>query len=200
MKLRLLSPRDLARTLRRVAGRNPEDVEDYLEEHVEEWSALAEAMPGDAADILEAISEEAAGELIAELDPEEAAEVLEELRPRLAAELLSDLPAADAAVLLQEMLPEEAADVLVEVDDEEVVEAFLDLMDEEPASEIRRLLAYAPDSAGGLMTTDLAVLPLGMTAGEAIEQVRALHEELEDLFYVYVVDADGRLAGVVSFP
>lgn len=199
MKLRLLSPRDLARTLRRVAGRNPEDVEEYLEEHVEEWSALAEAMPGDAADILEAISEEAASELIAELDPEEAAEVLEELRPQLAAELLAELPAADAAVLLQEMLPEEAADVLVEVEDEEVVEAFLDLMDDEPASEIRRLLAYAPDSAGGLMTTDLAVLPLGMTAGEAIERVRALHEELEDLFYVYVVDGEGRLAGVVSF-
>lgn len=199
MKLRLLSPRDLARTLRRVAGRNPDDVEEYLEEHVEEWSALAEAMPGDAADILEAISEEAAGELIAELEPEEAAEVLEELRPSLAAELLCELPAMDAAVLLQEMTPDEAADVLVEVPDEESIEAFLDLMEEESASEIRRLLAYAPDSAGGLMTTDLAVLPLGLTAGEAIERVRQLHEELEDLFYVYVVDDAGRLQGVVSF-
>ena len=52
---------------------------------------------------------------------------------------------------------------------------------------MRRLLAYPPDSAGGLMTTEVARLPIGLTAGEAIERIRHLHEELEDLSYVYVI-------------
>lgn len=49
------------------------------------------------------------------------------------------------------------------------------------------------------MTTDIAVLPLGMTAGEAIERIRQMHEELEDLSYVYITDDDGILQGVLSF-
>ena len=49
------------------------------------------------------------------------------------------------------------------------------------------------------MTTDIAVLPIGLTAGEAIERIRQLNDELEDLSYVYVVDDDGRLKGVISF-
>ncbi len=199
MKLRLRRPRDLARLLRATARRRPDDVEDYLEEHVEQWSALAEAAPADAADILEAIDSGTASELLAELDAEEAAEVLEELDDELAAELLTELPEESAADVLAEMLPENAADVLAEVEDEQAVEVLLGLMEPEAAEDIRQLLIYAPDSAGGLMTTDIAILPIGLTAGEAIERIRQLHEELEDLSYVYVVDEFQRLEGVLSF-
>jgi magnesium transporter len=181
-----------------LARREPEQVEEYLEEHVEEWSALAGATPGEAADILEAIDEETAGELVAELDPGEAAEVLEELRDDLAADILLELPASAAARVLDEMPPEEAVDILEELEEEEV-EDLLSLMSDEGEAEIRRLRAYAPDSAGGLMTTDMAALPIGLTAGEAIERLRVLHEELEDLSYVYIVDENSRLEGVLSF-
>lgn len=198
MKLRLKSARELGGKLLSAARRHPDEVEEYLDEHAEEWEALAEAAPGDAADILEALGEEVAGELIADLEAEQAVEVLEELRPDLAADLLEELPSADAARLLEQMLPEEAADVLGEVE-EEAVEALLDLMEPEAADELRQLLVYPVDSAGGLMTTDVAVLPVGLTAGEAIERVRQLHDELEELSYVYVVDDDGRLVGVLSF-
>ncbi len=198
MRLRLRRPRDLARQLLTLARRRPEEVEDYLDEHPEHWSALAEAIPGDAADILEALDEDAATELIAELDPEDAAEVFEELRDDLAAELLLEMPMETAAAVLQEMPPEEAVDILAELDTEDV-EPLLALMDDAIEIEVRRLLRFAPDSAGGLMTTDIAVLPIGITAGEAIERLRVLHEELEDLSYVYVVDEHGRLEGVLSF-
>ncbi|GIU91383.1 MAG: magnesium transporter MgtE [Acidimicrobiia bacterium] len=199
MKLRLRSPRELARLLLSIARRQPEDVEDYLEDHVEEWSALAEAHPGDAADILEALSGEVAAELLTELDTDDAAELLEELRDDLAADLLLDLPVTDAAEVLAEMSPEEAADVLAKIEDPETVESLLELLPDEEATEVRQLLAYPPDSAGGLMTTDIAVLPVGMTAGEAIERLRVLHEELENMSYVYIVDEQGRLEGVLSF-
>lgn len=199
MKLRLRRPLDLARLLRTTARRSHEEVETYLEEHVEEWSALAEATPADAADILEAIDTETATELIAELDPVEAAEIFGELDEALAAELLTELSQENAAGVLAEMLPEHAADVLAEVDDQAAVENLLSLLEHETADDIRQLLAFAPDSAGGLMTTDIAKLPIGITAGEAIERLRELHEELEDLSYVYVVDDHGRLEGVLSF-
>lgn len=198
MKLRLRRPRDLAHNLRSLARRNPEEVEDYLEGHIEEWAALAEATPADAADILEAIDEVAAGGLVAELAPDNAAEVLEELRDDLAADILLELPAGAAVEVLGSMSPEEAVDILYGLEPEEI-SSLLGPMEASARGEIERLLAFAPDSAGGLMTTDIAALPIGMTAGEAIEFLRVLHDRLEDLSYVYVVDELDRLEGVLSF-
>lgn len=198
MKLRLRSPRQLARQLLAQARRQPEAVEDYLDAHADEWEAVAEAAPGAAAAILEELDEQALTELLADLDPPEAAEVLSELQPDVAAELLEDLAAADAAALLEEMTPEDAADVLGEVEDEAAA-SLLGMLPDQAAREVRRLLEYPPDSAGGLMTTDIAHLPIGLTSGEAIERIRQLHQELEDLSYVYVTDDAGVLQGVVSF-
>jgi magnesium transporter len=198
VRIRLRRPRDIARTLLGLARRNPEEVEDYLEGHLHEWAALAEATPGDAADILEAIDEDTAAELVAELRPEEAALVLEEMRDDLAADILTELPVNAAVSILSAMSPEEAVDILYVLDPEEL-NALLALMGPAARSDIENLLAHAPDSAGGLMTTDIAALPIGMTAGEAIERLRILHEELEDLSYVYVVDEFDRLEGVLSF-
>jgi magnesium transporter len=70
----------------------------------------------------------------------------------------------------------------------------------EIATEIQSLLVHAADSAGGMMTTDVAALPVDMAAGNAIEELRRLHGELgSNLLYVYAVDHDNRLVGVVSF-
>lgn len=198
MKLRLRSPRQLARQLLAQARRQPDVVEEYLDAHGEEWEALAEAAPGAAAAILEELDEEALTDLLADLEPPEAAEVLAELEPDIAAELLEDLPASEAAALLEEMTPEDAADVLGQVE-EEAAASLLSLLTAGAAQEVRRLLQYPADSAGGLMTTDIARLPIGLTAGEAIERIRQLRDELEDLSYVYVTSEDGLLQGVVSF-
>ena len=198
MKLRLRSPLQLARQLLVQARREPEAVEEYLDTHGEEWEALAEAAPGAAADILEELDEAALTELIGELEPAEAADILVELQPEVAAGLLEELSPADAAALLEEMSPEDAADILVEIGDAEAT-SLLGLLTDQSAADVRRLLAYRPDSAGGLMTTEIAMLPLGLTAGEAIERIRHLHDELEELSYVYVVGDDGSLKGVVSF-
>lgn len=198
MRRRLLRPRELARQLRLLARREPDEVEDYLEEHADEWVAIAGATPEDAADILEAISGEAAGELVTDLGVADAAEVLEELRDDLAAEILMELVPATAARIIAEMPPEEAVDILERLD-RNAANELIRMLDDDLASEIRDLLTFAPDSAGGLMTTDIAVLPMGMTAGEAIERIRQLHEEFEDLSYVYIVDDDQHLQGVLSF-
>ena len=198
MKFSLRRPRELARQLRLAARRNPEKVSEYLDENYETWAAIAEFTPSDAADILEALPDETAGELFVELEDEQAAGVLEELRDDLAANFLLVLEPEAAARVIEEMAPEEAVDILEQLAPDER-EPILRACEPLLRSEIRRLLHYAPDSAGGLMTTDIARLPLGITAGEAIERIRQLHDELEDLSYVYIVDEIGRLEGVLSF-
>lgn len=198
MRLRLRRPRQLARDLLAAARRDHEEVADYLETHGEEWEALAEAHPGDAADVLEQLNEEDAAGLLAELEPEEVADILEQITPELAAELVEDVPIEDLTAAVGEMTGEAAADLLAELDDE-VSESVLALLDDVAEAELRRLLEYPPDTAGGLMTTEIAALPIGLSAGEAIERIRQLHDEYEDLSYVYVVDDDQHLKGVIYF-
>ena len=198
MKLRPRRPREVAQLLRRRARTAPREVEEYLDTHGEEWSAIAEADPHDAADILEELGEDAATDLLAELDPDDAAEVLEEMQDDLAADILEELDPETAADFLQEMPADEAADLVAALDPE-AREGILEAMDDPAEADVRRLLAYPHDSAGGLMTTEVAILPVGMTAGEAIERVRQINEELKDLSYVYIVDDEHRLVGVLSF-
>ena len=198
MKLRLRRPRELALALRDLARRRPREAEEYLEEHREHWGSLAESDPHDAADILEAIDEEAAAGLIAALETHEAADVLEEMSHEAAADVLEELPSDAAARLLTELPPDEAADIMGHLQ-AAIRDVVLEKLDEDRFDEIQRLMAFPPDSAGGLMKPDPAALPVGLTAGEAIESLRRLHEHLEDLSYVYVVDDGGRLVGVLSF-
>lgn len=198
MRLRLRSPRQLAHQLLAVARRDHAQVADYLDANREEWEALVHAAPSDAADIIEQLDEEDAVELLSELDPAEAAEILEEIAPELAAALIEKYPLSELAAALNEMPSQAAADLIGELD-EEVTEDLLAAMTDEAEDEVRDLLLYPPDSAGGLMTTEIAALPLGVTTGEAIERIRQLHEEYEDLSYIYVVDEDERLQGVISF-
>lgn len=198
MRFRLLRPREFAQRLRNAARLQPEVVEEYLDANTEEWGALAEADPHDAADILEALEPEAAADLIADLEAEPAGNVLDEMRPDLGAEILDGLPDDRVGDLLAAMDGDMAADLIGQLDDEDQ-HALLDRLDEALSAELGALLAHAPDSAGGLMTTDVAALEVGMTAGEAIERLRQLHDDIEDLSYVYVVDHSRHLVGVVSF-
>jgi len=198
MKLRLLRPRDLAIALRELARHHPKEAEEYLDTHHDEWEALATADPHDAADILEAFDEEAAADLISGLRAEQAADIIEEMQDEAAADVLEELDPAEAAALLAEMPADEAADIVVHLEPNTRA-ALMDALPDESVAGITGLLAYPPDSAGGLMTTHLATLPVGITSGEAIEALRRLHETLDDLSYVYVVDNEQRLAGVVSF-
>ncbi len=199
MRFRFPQPRRVTHALRELARRQPDEAEEYLEEHHEEWEQLAETVPEDAADILEAIDEEGAAELLTGLPPDDAGEVLDEMKPEAAADILEELDPATAADLIEEMEPDQAADVIGALEEDERT-AVLAHLEPEKAREIERLLVYEADTAGGMMTTDVAALPIGMTAGEAVEALRRLHDELgSNLTYVYTVDPRGRLVGVVPF-
>jgi len=199
MRFSFPSPHAVAETLRDLARRHPDEAEAYLDAHQEEWEEFAEANPENAADILEALPEEGAADLLKDLDPDDAGEVLDEMRPEAAADVLESIRPDKAASLIAMMDPDQAVDLIGALEPDERT-AVLAALDPETAREIQSLLVYAADTAGGMMTTDFAALPAGLTTGEAIETLRRLHDELgSNLSYVYVVDDDGTLEGVVSF-
>lgn len=199
MRIRIPRPRQFGSTIRELARRHPDEAEAYLDTHQDAWEELAERNPHDAADILEALDEEGAADLLVDLDADDAGDVLDEMRPEAAADVLEELEPEAAAQLVGEMDADQAADVIGVLDAGKRT-AILAALDPDTATEVSKLLVYAADTAGGMMTTDYAALPVGLTAGEAIEALRRMHAELgSNLLYVYVVDESGRLLGVVSF-
>jgi magnesium transporter len=199
MKIRMTRPGRLGSTIRELARRKPEEAEDYLDSHHDAWEELAVGDPHDAADILEALDEEGAADLLQELPVDEAGDVLDEMHPEAAADVLQELTPNEAAKLVSEMETDQAVDLIGALDAEDRT-AIIGALDPTTAGDIERLLIYAADSAGGMMTTDIAALPSGMSASEAIEVLRRLHDDLgSNLRYLYVVDDGRRLLGVVPF-
>ena len=172
--------RELAVALRDLARRRPREAEQYLKAHGREWATLVAADPHDAADILEAIDTEPAAELIVDLDPNRAAFVLEEMNNEVAADLLEMIAPDEAASMVIELTPDEAADIVGYLE-AEARTAILDVLDDAMVDQIFEVLRYPADSAGGLMSMDPASLPGGITAGEAIEALRRLHEHVDHL-------------------
>ena len=199
MKIRITRPGRLGSSIRELARRKPDEAESYLDSHHDAWEELAGDDPHDAADILEAIDEEGAADLLQELTADEAGDVLDEMHPEAAADVLQELSPVEAAVLVSEMETDQAVDVIGALDAEERT-AILGALDSKTAQNVERLLIYAADTAGGMMTTDVAALPVGMSSGDAIAALRDLHDELgSNLRYLYVIDDERRLLGLVPF-
>ncbi|MCP3993798.1 MAG: magnesium transporter [bacterium] len=190
----------LSHRLREIARNRPEEAEEFLDSHQDEWEEIAETDPGSAADILEALPEEDAADLLRDLDSDDAADVLDEMRAPAAADVIEEMTLEAAAELIGEMEPDQAVDLLAALEEDDLRDGVIAALDTDVRLAINRLLVYPPDSAGGLMTTDYASLPAGVTSGEAIESLRRLHEEIgSNLTYVYVVNVQGKLVGVVPF-
>jgi magnesium transporter len=165
----------------------------------EERGEEAEAQhPADIAASFEQMGAEEARRAFASLDGGTAARVVEFVSPELAEVLLQDLDVAEAADLLQEVAPDDAADVLGHMPTE-AAESVLAEMEEPERTELGHLLAYPEDVAGAIMTTEVTPILESLSAQEAIEFIRARAGPREAVYYAYVVNAEGRLAGVVSF-
>jgi Mg/Co/Ni transporter MgtE len=152
--------------------------------------------PADLADIVEELSPEDREAIFETLDSEVAAETLSEVQPEIQASILESLDSEKAADILDEMAPDEAADVLAELEERTSAE-ILEEMESEPKTEVRELLEFAEDSAGGMMNTEYVALHERATVADAFAALRGNEELLEGLNTLFLVDAEGRLAGVV---
>ncbi|MDD5369839.1 MAG: CBS domain-containing protein [Anaerolineaceae bacterium] len=158
---------------------------------------ISELHPADLAEIISDLSRAQSDDLLETFDIETLADTLEEVEPDFQASLVKSMPDERVADVLEEMAPDEAADLLAELGKERS-EDLLELMEDENAEDVRRLLAYPEDSAGGLMTTEYVTIPENITAQEAIALLRSTASEAETIFYVYVTDEDNCLIGVFS--
>ena len=102
-----------------------------------------------------------------------------------------------ASDILEEMPPDEVADILTELPQEQA-ERLLSLMQQQEAQDVKELLAYEEDTAGGLMTTEYVAVRESLTAQECIEELRRLEPNAESIYYVFVVDEEEHLHGVLS--
>ena len=159
-------------------------------------ATLIEALrPPDQADIFEELPPEEQDQLLPRLDLEDSADILEEMEEEDAAEIATRMKVADLARILDEMEPDEAADLLGDIPPERAEKALAAMAE---AEEVRPLLAHADDTAGGLMTPAEVLLHKNMTAEGAIAYLRAISPQSETVYYLFVVDEENRLVGVVS--
>lgn len=158
---------------------------------------IARLHPADIADIVEQLNPQQRTDVIDALDVQTAADTIEEMEDEEAAEVMDQLEDEKAADILEEMEPDEAADVLGDLSEVRSAE-LLGHMEPDDAADVKELLAYEEETAGGLMTTEYIAVGAAMTAQEAIEHLRALAPEAQSIYYVYVVDDEGRLSGVIS--
>ncbi len=153
----------------------------------------------DLRDVWQLLTAEERVEGFASLPREEALDFYQSLSSRGQAQILAGSPVRERGMWLRLLAPDDAADALQELEPEERA-SLLALMDETSRREVSALLAYAEDEAGGLMSPRFLRVRPGMTVDEAIRYVR--HQPLdraETIYYVYVLDAEQRLLGVVSF-
>jgi magnesium transporter len=164
--------------------------------------AVSEFHPEDIAELLEDLSAKEAVLLVRALPTETAADVVERLSPRRQVLVFNAIDTGRAVELLGEMDPDDRVDLLQELEEEDATALLSALERREPeaAEEVRELVHYEPETAGGLMTTEFASLPPDTKVWEAMDAARKLgREELaEILYYIYVCRPTGELLGVVS--
>lgn len=150
----------------------------------------------DQADLFAELDDKQQAALLPQLNPGDSADILEKLDDEESAELVASLHPEALTRIVDEMEPDEAADLLAELDTEQVKAVLANLEDPE---EIRPLLVHPDDSAGGLMTSSYLALRRRMTVAEALNAVRTLKPESEEIYQLFVVDQHGKLCGEISF-
>jgi CBS domain-containing protein len=158
---------------------------------------IAKLHPADIADIVEELGAKERRAVFETLTEEVAADTLEEMELGDQVSVIEHMNAERASEILEEMPPDEVADILTELP-EDRAQQILGLMEKEEAEDVQELLAYEEDTAGGLMTTEYVAVPESLTAQECIDTLRRMEPDAEQIYYVFVVDPEEHLQGVLS--
>lgn len=183
-----LTPEHTVARLREAIASGDRDGAVLLADRVdnEDAEAIFDALDAtETSALFDLVGDEEFAELIVRLDDEHAADVLEQI------------PAHDAADVLEELSPDDATDIFGELEPEHS-DIILVQMEPEEAAELRELLAYPPETAGGLMTPAFVSISPTLRADQAVVALRKVAEAAETVNYVYVTDPEDHLLGVLS--
>jgi len=153
--------------------------------------------PADIADIVSELTPEQRTQVLQALDQDLAADTIEEMESPHQANALADLESKKASEILEEMAPDEAADLIADLPPGKASE-LLGLMKVDEAYEIKQLLKFPENSAGGIMTTEFVMVPEDFSAEDTIKRIREKGNEIDTISYIYVVDKENVLKGVFS--
>lgn len=158
---------------------------------------LKELHPADIAELYQNLDLEEAEFLYKLLDEDTAADVLMELDEDDRRKLLDAMPAEQIAKQIDHLDTDDAVDLIQQLDEEDRDEILSHIDDVEQAGDIIDLLKYDEDTAGGLMGTEMIVVNENWSMPECIKQMRMQAEDMDEIYYVYVVDDDNKLRGVL---
>ncbi len=160
---------------------------------------LEELHPADIAEIMDALNMEEAKYIYLLLDGEKASDVLIEIPEDDRKKFLNALPPEYIArQFIEFMDSDDAADILGELDEDVKKSVLNEIGDVEIAGDIVDLLEYDEDTAGGIMAKELVAVNENWTVATCLKEIGRQSEDVDDIYYVYVVDDDNKLKGVLS--
>ncbi|MBC5995609.1 magnesium transporter [Romboutsia ilealis] len=162
-----------------------------LRELLEEYHII------DIFDIMEYLEEDMKVKLFEVLPIDMSASILEECDVEFFKTILGKIDIEHRKNILELMSLDDMADILSQLEEDER-EGVMELLSQEDADDVKELLIYEEESAGGIMTTGYIEVNKDMTAKDAIEHMRENAKEAETIYYIYVVDNQERLVGVIS--
>lgn len=166
--------------------------EEHFDQALEIFRALS---PGDQAELFTQLEEEQQAEMIARLDVESTADLFDRLTDSETLEAAENLPIERLADILEEMQPDEAADLLGDLPPEQAAQALEEMEDLE---DVLPLLGFPDETAGGRMTTEYIAMRRHTRADQAIKFLRDISPDHEVPYYIFVVDREKRLVGVLG--
>ena len=182
---------------------SPEDIEKIerlidSEQRQEVLQELEGMHPADIAELFQHLNLKQA-EWVFELIPnrEEKADILMELDEEDRKKLMEGMDPEQIGHYIDLLDTDDAVDLIQELDEEDREEVIQNIGDVEQAGDIVDLLQYDEDTAGGLMGTELISVNENLSMPDCLKEMRRQAEDLDDIYYVYVVDDDNRLKGVL---
>ncbi len=176
-----------------------DELEDLAHERIEEIDTerLAATPAATIAMVVNDLPIDECRKLLRLLSIDQASDILSEMRQDLSAEVIAAMREWRAVKIIENLDPDDAADLFHELEDD-VRDRLFEKIEPKALKEVQQLLEYDPETAGGVMTTEVMTVRPDMTVDEAIIEIRRLSEEIESVYYIYVVDQNQTLIGVVS--
>ena len=176
-----------------------EEVKDAIREKSKQFleKLIDESRPADLADLIEHLDREERLHIFEFLEPKGAGDVLVELEAPAQGGILDELDNEVISEIVQELDSDDAADLVGDLPAERA-QQIIERLEDDVSEELEKLLPYPEDTAGGIMALEFVAAKADATVQEAIETIRENREEVENVYYLFVVDDLNRLVGVVS--
>ncbi len=191
---------DLDKHEQRLVDTSPDadDLQELLESSDDSVirSFLRTLHPADLALLFEKVDDDYWPKIAKNLSTEDLSDLMEELDDHLRDDLAELMHRDQLVDALEAMDSDDAADVIADLPDEVAQEVLQDLPTED-RQEVEKLLEYPEDSAGGIMQVELVSVPEDASVEEVIEAIRDNADEVQAVHFVYMVDSDNRLTGVL---